>query len=79
MLTNENELERMLNLSGVNKIQESSDFRYPVNIDLAQLPLMQRNRIVDFVTRSGTHYQLENQVIGMDLNTAVKLFNTLMS
>jgi hypothetical protein len=79
MLTNENELRRMLKIAGVNKIQESSDFRYPVNIDLAQLPLMQRNRIVDFVTRSGTHYQLENQVIGMDLNTAVKLFNTLMS
>jgi len=43
--------------------------KYPANIDLSQLPLGDRNNIVDSVKRSGKYYALESQVISSDIKT----------
>jgi len=42
---------------------------YACSIDLKQLPLTQRNKIVTSVQKIGSYYTLEDQVISMDLKT----------
>ena len=47
---------------------------YSVSIDIKQLPIQQRNKIVDLVKKTRAYYKLENQIISMDFKTAYVVF-----
>ena len=51
--------------------------KYSCSIDLKKLSITQRNKIVDLVKKSRSYYNLENQVISIDLETMKKVMKEL--